>query len=1291
MTDTADHEPGPLSARDLAGIYEGLLAESAPDREPALLAAAGSAWLAVFEESADASALGSAITHLVAAVQSGPSDEDFANWTYDLGWAYAHRAEAGSGTADFDRAIDCLHQVLRRLGADDEYHDLLCLDLACLCWDRAWSLRYGANPLPDNEIGGELDRLIRQVEALAVRSPDSDAGRCWQAICGLAYLERFGLRRRRVDLEVGISQVAASLWRVRRDTWIFGYAAAQLSDAYLDRAIRDTDPASVDLAISVGRSALEHTAHGDPLTHLMLTQSLAWAHQFRWDTTNERDELDAALRSWQVVVEKEPDDLVAAAQRGRLLRERAELDHAVADADAAIACLTRATSGSGGEDADWLHQLGLAHHGRWELTKDRSCLDRAGPVLARAATLTTDHDDLLQVYLTRMTVAYDAMAHDVALPHSKPPPSVAQMTTLTGEARAVFDRAIAADQDLRSLFAGVLAVRTISQAGHSLRPVDLTWVRGLLAVAARRTDLPSEWVAQLELAGAAIDNAADTVNTDELSDFGVGRALRAVRADRSWLPKEEVRGILGMAMHARATRQYDLRSQRSAERLLGQTFSGAGRTSWSEGASVFALSRAFGAAQVGDYAGFAEKIDEAIHHLDRAPRSTYGEQVLRPVLVNMRRLAAVATGAPVEGGPQRRHFDDGVSMETRISVDMSAIAAQLGEGVARNDRSTLRACAVEIERLLQHPVTRTMRVALAGILGQAYLEIARRDPFDRRSARLATGRFEEAVGLVHGEGHPLWPVLMLGLADSLRRSTSLDRARTRTLGISALSAYARRVTLQADPADAMSIARTAAEQVAIVTAWCLEDGAADDLVAALETGRGMVLQAATLSRGVPARLRDLGNHRLADAWEQTAGMGRDELSGAVTNVPGADFAVPDTLRSEVLAALNSTAGLFQPTTVPELRAAVVANDVDALVYLVAASGNRPGAAVIVSPNGDPVIIDLPDLRLDRAAPVSQFLAAAARADLDATLAARLADVGRWAWRSAMATLVTYTARWRLRRRPRLVLVPVGALGGIPWHAAYAAAGTIRRYAIEDVVISYSPSGRTLQLAGRQPPAAVRSALFVGESGGGLAAAGDEARAILETLYPQGTYLGSATSRNTAPATRAAVLDWIQNEAAGASMLHFACHAQLDPAKPTDAALLLTDGPLRARDLIHATRLTAPVIEQVVLAACTTSATGSDYDEAFSLSSTFLAAGAHTVFGSLWVVPDLETALFMFMIHHFLRTGRQRPAEALNAAQRWMLDPGRQSPPEMPAELARHCRRPTLVESRVWAAFTHLGR
>ncbi|WP_043486378.1 CHAT domain-containing protein [Streptomyces bingchenggensis] len=65
-------------------------------------------------------------------------------------------------------------------------------------------------------------------------------------------------------------------------------------------------------------------------------------------------------------------------------------------------------------------------------------------------------------------------------------------------------------------------------------------------------------------------------------------------------------------------------------------------------------------------------------------------------------------------------------------------------------------------------------------------------------------------------------------------------------------------------------------------------------------------------------------------------------------------------------------------------------------------------------------------------------------------------------------------------------------------------------------------------------------------------------------------------------------------------------------------------------------------------------------------------------------------LMMAVFHHYLTVEGQGPADALRAAQLWMLDPDRENPGSLTGELLREIRRPGLERLPVWAAFIHQG-
>jgi CHAT domain-containing protein len=64
---------------------------------------------------------------------------------------------------------------------------------------------------------------------------------------------------------------------------------------------------------------------------------------------------------------------------------------------------------------------------------------------------------------------------------------------------------------------------------------------------------------------------------------------------------------------------------------------------------------------------------------------------------------------------------------------------------------------------------------------------------------------------------------------------------------------------------------------------------------------------------------------------------------------------------------------------------------------------------------------------------------------------------------------------------------------------------------------------------------------------------------------------------------------------------------------------------------------------------------------------------------------------MVMFHHFLNNGHPRPADALRAAQLWMLNPSRPVLDDLPEAVAGAARSSEfLTRTYCWAAFTYQG-
>ncbi|MFJ9741636.1 CHAT domain-containing protein [Streptomyces sp. NPDC101166] len=754
-----------------------------------------------------------------------------------------------------------------------------------------------------------------------------------------------------------------------------------------------------------------------------------------------------------------------------------------------------------------------------------------------------------------------------------------------------------------------------------------------------------------------------------------------------------------------------------------------------------------------DETALARHLREQYLALARLPRNHPGRQVteswVATTRLKLRGLTAQRPdgreGEPPPRRPTRRQPDP-----TDPYALALAAALSLPEAVYYDDPDSMtETCGLLRDALAlcaegdDHWVRCASLLATAHLL-QAGLHPLCPKPFSHLShgGRKVIGHIDEAVSLLRaawraaeGPAHPLWMSIGCELADALRgRSMMLPRIRaataarlrkeSREVALAALSGLAWSVILQSGTAHAMRAGTGAMEERCLgIARWCVADGELDEAVRALDSGRGLVLHAAQVSATVPDMLSRLGEDELAGQW-LTAGPlppepgGLGHLDPAHLLGPAAGPGVP--LRRRVLKVLAASPyrdRLLSSPAPAEIAGALRTLGADALIYL-APTGEAvmptglslpaSGAALMVGADGTLRSIPLPELRLD--APELMEYRTVGGAGRDAR---RRRDAGPvtdpqgtsapgagealdrlcgWAWRAVMGPLTTQLygngfADARGDRVPSVVLVPLGALGVVPWHAAWRAEGQGRRYALERLRVSYAPSARTLcEVAGRRPPDAGRSgggpALVIGDPTGDLRYAGEEAEAIHRVFYPDGVCLDADTAGAAEVSARLADLR--------GGVLHLACHARVDPGERHSAYLELAGGSrLAAEELTEGAGLR---IEPglVCLAACWSNVSSRGYDEAYSLATAFLAAGARTVLGSLWPVPDEATSLLMYMTHHFLRREALPPSQALRRAQLWMLDPHRRTPSDMPARLAVRARRIRPDDLTGWAGFTHQG-
>ncbi|WP_326741192.1 CHAT domain-containing protein [Streptomyces sp. NBC_01768] len=537
----------------------------------------------------------------------------------------------------------------------------------------------------------------------------------------------------------------------------------------------------------------------------------------------------------------------------------------------------------------------------------------------------------------------------------------------------------------------------------------------------------------------------------------------------------------------------------------------------------------------------------------------------------------------------------------------------------------------------------------------------------------------------------------------------------------ALTALAADVLLQAGAEHGLLTARSGANRGVQAALWAASQGRLHEGVAVLELGRALVLHAASTSSAVPELLDADGYHELAEAWREAVAAGADGAPGDAREqgVPGE---LPSTLRRRALEALGyrRRGGLLGTPTPADLADGVAASGADALVYLVPGEDAEAGVAIIVSPERGLAMKVLPLLSGAENGPVERYLDATALIDAAAPDDAAAAQ----SWEQSLGALCDWAhdvlgpvvtaleealrpGGDRAQEPLRVVLVPCGRLGIVPWHAARGPGGTSPAYLCRTTVFSYAASGsqflRTVRRAPRDPAAAP---VLLADPTLGLTYAEVEVLALRNAFYPGARLCGGmfeVPEDELLPGTPEEVLGFLTE---GASLLHVASHGSAG-VRPTVSALHLAAGPAGdppaeadgtdSGDLTVTRLLDQPVRRQatadgplVVLSACRTDLSTRDHDEALTLTTAFVSGGARDVVGSRWAADDGTAALLMAVFHHYLNAEGLSPVDALRAAQLWMLDPGRETPGSLSGVLLRQAERTDLDRVPLWAAFIHQG-
>lgn len=328
-----------------------------------------------------------------------------------------------------------------------------------------------------------------------------------------------------------------------------------------------------------------------------------------------------------------------------------------------------------------------------------------------------------------------------------------------------------------------------------------------------------------------------------------------------------------------------------------------------------------------------------------------------------------------------------------------------------------------------------------------------------------------------------------------------------------------------------------------------------------------------------------------------------------------------------------------------------------LVYIAAAAPG--GVALIVGTDGGVTRELLPGLTFealrDQAADYYETYSAWKKEGDRARWNAALDDIGKWLWQHVMGPVLEV-----LPPVAEIVLIPGGYLALLPLHAAWVedrTAPTGRRYALDDVRISYSANARALHEARQMSGKVTPDSILIVEQPIPVRACPLN-NASMEADAVRCFFAGSQPLREKEPvvhlqhekATRVAV----KAELARYAVLHFCCHGSADPGEPLSGGLFMAnDEVLTVRDVMAQRETPARL---AVLSACETSMPGAVLpDEVVGLPTGLVEGGVAGVVGSLWSVPDLSTALLMMRFYELWRAEGIEPCEALRQAQRWLRD------------------------------------
>lgn len=1021
---------------------------------------------------------------------------------------------------------------------------------------------------------------------------------------------------------------------MRRDTLI---------DAIDDRITRFTTTGDVAAVLEeAGIAEARELARLDD-GGLVIAHSLAMYHHCRLVAAqqqgpSEPDEADirSAFGYFRVLYEQAPDMLpdgvlglllelwdsaglrsAWATRAADLLAEgrRRNDIHVIDDAVALLDQVVGPDADPDGDRASYLTNLGLALRIRFLLGGHRADIDRA-VLVATAAVDAAPTEQLLRGFRSNLAIAYMARFERYGC--------ISDLDRAITELRACVD----GDAQGRP---GRLSNLAASLASRFTITGDRTDIDDALGLFATAVDLAVSTRGKADLlSNRAAAHTTRYNHTGDTADLGLAvecarEAVRVVGSDADALPA--MLNNLGLALRSRyqRTRQpADIVEAVTQLRRTVQDF----RVGPTDSARY--LSNLCSALRVSfELTRETAEIDEAVR-CGRAATATLGTQ--NAVLARYQSNLGAALSSRFTATGARTDLDDAVTASraaaTLVPLDdpiRATVLANLGLALRRRAEHDVRTAADDLAAAAAAYAESAATPSAPPLVRATSAQDCGRIHADRGEWQAAVAMYESAISLL-GE-----------VTDTRLVADDQQYHLRRLAGLGCAAAGAALALEPTEPAKAIAL---------------------------LERGRGVLLAQLLATSGELAALRET-RPDLADAFQRV----QRELNQMVT--PEQDM--PETLsarrirlgaeRDALVAEVRTVPG-WAHFLLPRVDDELTTSPVSGPVVAINLAENRCDA-LLVSAAGTR-LLPLPGLlQSDAIEQANLFLRAVYERgpDTDRTITA----VQSWMWETFAERILDELDLTDVYSDddipPRLWWLPTGALTVLPIHAA--GRPTAGQNVCDRVVSSYTPTLRALREARRRidHPAPVERPLIVAVPAadgnrplhGARREAGDVAR-----RFPSDA---DTTILIDVDATRDRILESLVDR----TWVHFACHADTDPANPFDSHLLVHDGTLSIRD-IATLRIAAARL--AYLSACTTAFGGTELsDEGIHISSAFQLAGFPAVIGTLWQVKDIAAETMASRCYDELAS--REPAYAVHRALRKLR--------------LRYTRYPYM-----WASHVHIG-